>query len=166
MWESVDHHKAAAADKNILASVMEHLAAVGKAEYYCDVLVKEDASPCLNAPTSEFASIALKEGADAALFEDRVTKLNALAHQWGRSKGNWGAAWGPVADRKGKYFNILGWDSVEVGVLDYARVASVVDAVSQVFKESVHGSSEAMAIIHVMRELADIKVQHVHLSKY
>ena len=114
MWESVELHKAAAADKKWLDPIVEKFAAIGSIQSIDDVEVKEDATPGLNAPVTEIALITLKEGADREVFQASVSKLGEVVRGFGRAKGNWGGSWGFSADDQNKFYIVLGWDSLEV----------------------------------------------------
>lgn len=137
----------------------------GETKYLRDVQFKEDVSSALDAPVTEFATITLKEGANAAIVEDKLAKLITVAKGWGRARGNYGGSWGPVVDEDGKYFFTLGWESFEVWVLCLPSKGRT-DAVMQVFKQTVYSSPEAIDIIVGIKELADVEVQHASLSKH
>ena len=117
MWESVELHKAAAADKKWLDPIVEAFAAIGSIQSIDDVEVMEDATPGLNAPVTEIACITLKEGADREVFQTALQKLRSVVNGLGRAKGTWGGSWGPTADDPNKFYAVAGWDSLEVSDL-------------------------------------------------
>ena len=115
MWETNEHHDAFVANKEEFGKLMHEFEAVASSiEYVNDVTLNAEPYTALNAPTTEFALWTLKDVADRAVFQQKLSTLvNLLLGRDGVYKGGWG----PVAGNEKLFYVVLGWESLEVRLL-------------------------------------------------
>ncbi|KAF7798665.1 hypothetical protein EIP86_009889 [Pleurotus ostreatoroseus] len=149
VWESLAKHDALVNDKPRFDEVLARFkGSCASLNYLVHAHFNAEPFIALKAPVTEFAHWSLKEGADKAVFEQKVDSLVKLAISWADAAGCHGGGWGPVAENNRQYFVLLGWNDLEL------------------FTKAVQASEQAMQLIGELKELADLELLHTNLAKF
>jgi len=148
VWESVQRHQALIDNKDVYPQLMESLLKGASEIAYMFHAGFDLNGPdaALNAPITEIAVWTLKEGTDKKKFSET---LNSLITRAASKEGKvYPGGWGPVVEDEKKFAILLGWNSLEE------------------FKAIVGADEKIQELIGELRELADIDLKHVVLTKH